>query len=561
MSPQPHRGASRAAPPTLHRGFRRVAALGAAAALALGGLTVAPAAVADEHRGVLFDFNCGSSPTAEGHVGVLPDVGYTAERGFGFDEPLASNACRDRDGDDLSARDFALPPVGAVFRADVPNGTYTIVFRTGDYIASSNSGLAVGDYSLPAQHVTSGQVANRVLDGVEVTDGQLAFTMSGNSLRLNAIEIHEPIAAPDNVVAAVDAGNEQVTLTWDEEERAATYRVFRLDPGAADPQQVTETATTSFTDTDVVLGAQYEYTVVAVGATGLVSPATDPVTVHVVDPEATAPEAPTGLAAAWDGDAITVAWDATDGAVAYDVYRATGGREPVLTTRVTDTSWTDAAAGISADHRYQVAAVGAGGSSELSDVVEVPAGVQYTRQAERIDRAPVAVNTSEGTYVGWRLLGDDPADLAFHVHRDGQRITDEPITGSTNFLDTDGAASATYRISAIQDAERWVTDEFGAWDQQYMDLPLQRPEGGTTPDGVDYVYHANDVSVGDLDGDGTFDLVVKWDPSNAKDNAHTGHTGNVLLDAYKLDGTRMWRLDLGHNIRAGAHYTPVSYTI
>lgn len=72
---------------------------------------------------------------------------------------------------------------------------------------------------------------------------------------------------------------------------------------------------------------------------------------------------------------------------------------------------------------------------------------------------------------------------------------------------------------------------------------------------MNYTYHANDASVGDLDGDGEYEIVLKWDPSNAKDNSQSGYTGNVFLDGYELDGTRKWRIDLGRNIRAGAHYT------
>src|SRR5690606_7363547 len=81
------------------------------------------------------------------------------------------------------------------------------------------------------------------------------------------------------------------------------------------------------------------------------------------------------------------------------------------------------------------------------------------------------------------------------------------------------------------------------------------PAGGTTPAGEWYTYSANDASVGDLDGDGQLEFVVKWEPSNAKDNSQSGYTGNVYIDAYELNGTRLWRIDLGRNIRAGAHYT------
>jgi rhamnogalacturonan endolyase len=101
--------------------------------------------------------------------------------------------------------------------------------------------------------------------------------------------------------------------------------------------------------------------------------------------------------------------------------------------------------------------------------------------------------------------------------------------------------------------------------RQYLSVPLERPAGGTVivppgtltpPSGsLNFTYSANDASVGDLDGDGEYEIVLKWEPSNAQDNANEGLTGNVLVDAYKLDGTRLWRIDLGRDIRAGAHYT------
>ena len=94
-----------------------------------------------------------------------------------------------------------------------------------------------------------------------------------------------------------------------------------------------------------------------------------------------------------------------------------------------------------------------------------------------------------------------------------------------------------------------------AWAKEYLDLPLKRPEGGVTPAGESYVYHANDMSVGDVDGDGEYEYIVKWDPSNSHDVSIKGYTGRCYLDCYKLDGTLLWRLDMGVNIRAGAHYT------
>ncbi len=168
----------------------------------------------------------------------------------------------------------------------------------------------------------------------------------------------------------------------------------------------------------------------------------------------------------------------------------------------------------------------------------------------------MAVQTDGGVYVGWRLLGLDEQDLPFHVYRDGTRITDEPVTGSTNVLDAEGTASSTYRISTVVDGiERWATEDVTVWDQQTKDVPISKPADGTTPTGQEYTYRANDASVGDVDGDGQYEIVLKWDPSNSKDNSQSGYTGPVFVDAYELDGTQLWRIALGRNIRAGAHYT------
>ncbi|WP_317616739.1 rhamnogalacturonan lyase [Arthrobacter sp. NamB2] len=183
-------------------------------------------------------------------------------------------------------------------------------------------------------------------------------------------------------------------------------------------------------------------------------------------------------------------------------------------------------------------------------------GSMQIRQVENLDRAPVAVMTDGGIYVGWRMLGRDADSIGFHVYRDGVRITGTPITGSTNLLDAEGTGASVYRVTAlIDEREVSVTDEFTPWGDQSLDIPLQRPAGGTTPAGEAYEYEANDASVGDLDGDGEYEIVLKWNPTNAKDNSRSGYTGNVYLDAYELDGTRLWQIDLGRNIRAGAHYT------
>ncbi|WP_194202112.1 rhamnogalacturonan lyase family protein [Glycomyces albidus] len=174
---------------------------------------------------------------------------------------------------------------------------------------------------------------------------------------------------------------------------------------------------------------------------------------------------------------------------------------------------------------------------------------------ESLDRAPVAVGVEGGNFVSWRSLALDPEGTAFNVYRDGRLITPEPTT-LTNLTDQGGTANSTYWIATVSEGvETGYTKAFEVWDDQYIDIDMERPEGGTTPDGVAYTYSPNDATVADLDGDGIYEIVQKWDPSNAKDNSRSGYTGNVYVDAYTLSGERLWRIDLGRNIRAGAHYT------
>jgi rhamnogalacturonan endolyase len=184
-------------------------------------------------------------------------------------------------------------------------------------------------------------------------------------------------------------------------------------------------------------------------------------------------------------------------------------------------------------------------------------GSAGTRYMEHLDRGVVAVRTgSSQVFIGWRMLGDEwGQNIGYHVYRNGVRVTSSPITTSTNYvhsITTDGA----YGVSAVIDGvEGAVSEPVGVWGANYLTLSLQVPADVTTPDAVICTYSPNDCSVGDLDGDGEYEIIVKWDPSNSKDNSQSGYTGNVYLDAYKMNGTLLWRIDLGINIRAGAHYT------
>ena len=195
-----------------------------------------------------------------------------------------------------------------------------------------------------------------------------------------------------------------------------------------------------------------------------------------------------------------------------------------------------------------------------------PAAAQ--RQMEALDRGLIAISTgANSVYVGWRLLGDDPDAIAFNVYRVANGLTNLVNTGgaivnSCNFVDASANLSVanTYFVRALTNGvmsppSAGHTLPAQSPTQQYLQIPLSIPAGGTSPDGSQYVYHANDASAGDVDGDGQYEIFLKWDPSNSKDNSQSGFTGNTLLDCYRLNGALLWRIDLGPNIRAGAHYT------
>lgn len=168
----------------------------------------------------------------------------------------------------------------------------------------------------------------------------------------------------------------------------------------------------------------------------------------------------------------------------------------------------------------------------------------------------MAVQTSGGVFLSWRMLATDPDGIGFNIYRNNSKLNSSPITTATSYLDSGGTSSSSYWVVPVVNGTEWTGENPGSvWSNQYKTVNLSRPSGGTSPDGVAYTYSPNDLSVADLDGDGALDIVVKWDPSNAKDNSQSGYTGNVFVDGYKIDGTRLWRIDLGRNIRAGAHYT------
>ena len=180
---------------------------------------------------------------------------------------------------------------------------------------------------------------------------------------------------------------------------------------------------------------------------------------------------------------------------------------------------------------------------------------------EKLSRGLIGIPTEEGMYFSWRMTLEDAAGLQFDLYRSSGggaevKLNKEPIDRTSDFLDR----TVDYTVD-----NRWTlkatTGEVATWTRlkgekrnPYLSIPVCKPEDGEIA-GESFTYTANDCSVGDLDGDGEYEIILKWSPSNSKRPPQRGFTGNTYLDAYKMDGTRLWRIDLGPNVRSGAATT------
>lgn len=177
-------------------------------------------------------------------------------------------------------------------------------------------------------------------------------------------------------------------------------------------------------------------------------------------------------------------------------------------------------------------------------------------QRERLNRGVVALKAGDGSvYITWRTLSTDKKGEPFDIYRNGKKLNNRPLThGGTFFTDHHPlAGEAVYEVKggAVAGSFRLKPGDPAG----YLSIPLNAPEGGVTPDGEAFTYEPNDASIGDVDGDGQYEIFLKWSPTNAHDNSHAGFTGHTFIDCYRLEGPRLWRIDLGRNIRSGAHYT------
>lgn len=310
-------------------------------------------------------------------------------------------------------------------------------------------------------------------------------------------------------------------------------------------------------------------------------------------------------------DSISMKWNAilTDNLAGYNVYWADKNTDTEVfqklkadgskaadgdTTTITvdkDTTEFTCLRTTSIHYYFKVVPVFTDGQEgPMSEVVKSPTAKEFNESLENLDRGLIAVPTDGGVFLSWRLLGSEVSGYGttgltgvnFNVYQDDTNLA--TVTDSTNYMVPTGDASHVYTVVPVVNGQEvakdtsapaiFMTDGEGA--AGYMDIPLQAPADttveetyGITTDDITLLqqdrtdiykttkitYAATDVSVGDVDGDGQYEFFVKWDPSLAKDVSQQGYTGKQYIDCYELDGTLRYRIDLGLNIRSGAHYT------
>ncbi len=169
---------------------------------------------------------------------------------------------------------------------------------------------------------------------------------------------------------------------------------------------------------------------------------------------------------------------------------------------------------------------------------------------EYLDRGIYAIKSGDGMFVSWRFNANDSDNTEFRLYRDNTLIYTSGAGKATNYWDANGNSNSKYRVDTVVNGTVKSSDscDFNS-GSNYFEIPLNKPGD---------IYSPNDCCVGDVDGDGQYEIFLKWDPNDSKDNSQTGYTSKVYIDCYTLEGKQLWRIDMGKNIRAGQHYTQMS---
>jgi lysophospholipase L1-like esterase len=491
-------------------------------------------------------------PTLSGWLQVKDNQLYTAQAGYGFITAPGNGRTRGTsDTIDAMMCDFTLG--AGTFAVDLPNGDYSLKAYAGDPTGSgikttlTAEGNLLGTVASPKYGVGTAVFTTRILDG------QLTLDIGGNAY-FNGLEITPLALAPVGLNAyEVDLTKSKTlgyfSLRFNGSEDAVSYKIYHKGSLGTEYTVLDSFDKANINDLHSYsekLGDTYKYYVVGILADGTETAPSNTINLDMPSSQdKTAINAAIAKALALKQSDYTVAsWSVLQTALTNaqncpaDAEQATvDGLASVLNNAI---------------------------DSLVKDVVNGRLPMETLTDRALVATAITADNNTlagatSGVYLSWRLFKEDPSTISFDVYRNGSKVKEG--LKATNWTDTAGKAGDEYYVIASSGvgSDSSKPDKVKAWGNQYKEFQLVKPADETMPDGSVCTYTANDMSVGDLNGDGDYELIVKWYPSNAKDNSGAGYTGKTFLDAYDYDRngniSLMWRIDLGVNIRSGAHYT------
>lgn len=503
----------------------------------------------------IYRFDFGKGQTSEEFIKITGDTLYSEERGYGI-SAAAESAAKSK-GKNPVLRDYLLFK-NNLFRVRVKNGLYRVRICSGDYddIGDVTTVFDINGETLSfwihQDCVNSGEVI------VEVKNSFIEIaSVSGTHICLNSVEIapfatFEKAKIRTEVSASLDS--QKVRVSWNVVPEAAAYRIQRkrLSDNEIDIDEITND--TEFIDTSVILCGRYEYRVAPLDLACFMCAEQTAAEVYVTDGNDVMASV-TEIHAETSKTSIKLEWQISGDVLYSNIYRKTPLGPDKLIASVTGNTYTDNGAIPCVPLKYSVEGVTVSGATKRAFITPEISAPMPARKMETLNRGAVAVRTDSGVFISWRLKGYEyDKNISFLVFRNGERITDKPIDSSTCIMDVNGKPGDRYTIKAVKDGMAEKTGEtVTAAEHEYIPIQLDKPLPYTAPDGNVYEYFVGDVIPADLDGDGEYEFVIKW-MANPKDNSHKGYTGVYYIDAYKLNGKKLWRICLGVNIRCGAHY-------
>ena len=504
----------------------------------------------------IYKFDFGITESSDGFIKITENTIYSESTGYGLTKPTVSNV-RSK-GDKKFLRDYVVFKEDNSFKVKIENGRYRIRISTGDY---DEEGDVYVLYYINGKKMTFWIHDSEVLSKettIDVTDGIIEITADkARHVCLNAVEIAPEIFLKRPVLKAdidVTADSQKVTLSWDEIEGASAYLVKRrrISDNEIDVEFISHN--TSYIDYNVLLCDRFEYSVVPLDTVGFECAVPYVLPVYIIDGR-NVTETVSRLAAKVTKNSVILDWIGTDGILCYNIYKKTPLGLSKFIASVKDTEYIDDEVVTCIPLEYTVEGITTSGTAKASITTIVKAD-KPKPYMETLNRGAVAVKTANGIFISWRLLGwEYDKGIDFVLYRNGNKLTEKPITDCTCYLDKNGKPGDEYTIRAVKDckAEREGT-KVTALETEYLPIKIDKPTPYNTPDGHTYEYYAGDVIPADIDGDGEYEFIVKW-MANPRDNSFKGYSGVYYIDAYKIGkDEKLWRICLGPNIRVGAHY-------